>query len=169
MFYDIIFWVLVLSVCIDAFRFHRFRPFREVFTPFYAIAMCVYTVYQSWTDRDWALLIAAAAIGLLIGSLQAVKSEIQFRSKDETKKPHPYVRDHFPYVLGWLLLVGFGVLFYLLLHRLLPNSAEELHSVASTVFQSSQPWYMWAMYGSAGLTYYLDVDRKIRRLAESES
>jgi len=41
--------------------------------------------------------------------------------------------------------------------------------VASTVFQSSQPWYMWAMYGSAGLTYYLDVDRKIRRQAESES
>lgn len=154
---DIVFAVVILSVCIGAFKFHRFKPFREVFAPLYAIAMCVYTVYDKWEPRNWIFLIIVAALGILIGALQSGKSEVQFRERG------PYIRDNYPYVLGWVFLVAAGIAAYILRNHITVTSTEQMHRVLKTSYLSAQPWYMWALYGVAGLTYYLYVDRKVKR------
>lgn len=168
MIYDIIFAAMVLSVCIGALRFHRFRPFREVFAPFYAIAMCVYSVYGHWTNRDYILLAIVVALGILIGALQSARSEVEYRTRREGDSPQPYVRDYAPYILGWLMLFGVGVLMYYLVNHITPVSAEQARSIARTVWQSRQPWYMWALYGAAGITYYLYVNRRVKESDQNE-
>ncbi len=163
MIYDLVFLFLVLSVCIDAVRYHRYRPFREAFTPLYSLAMCIYTVYDKWQDSNWILLFIVLVFGILIGSLQCAKSEVQYREKEEGQKLRPYVKDHFPYILGWLALVAVGLILYFLIHHILPSSVEDVHRAALRMYQSSQTWYMWALYAAAGLTYYVQVDRLVRK------
>lgn len=154
---DIVFAIVILSVCIGAFKFHRFRPFREVFAPLYAVAMCVYTVYDKWEPINWVFLIIAVALGILIGALQSGKSEVQYRDRG------PYIRDNYPYVLGWVFLVVAGIVAYILRNHITVSSTEQIRSVVKTSYLSAQPWYMWALYGAAGMTYYLYVDRKVRK------
>lgn len=154
---DIVFAIVILSVCIGAFRFHRFRPFREVFAPLYAIAMCVYTVYDKWESQYWIYLIIALAFGILIGALQSAKTEVQYRERGT------YIRDSYPYVLGWIFLVAAGIAAYLLRNHIAVSSTAQMRRVVKTSYLSAQPWYMWALYGVAGLTYYLYVDRRVRK------
>lgn len=157
---DIVFAIVILSVCIGAFKFHRFKPFREVFAPFYAIAMCVYTVYDKWESQNWLYLIIVLALGILIGALQSVKSEVQTRDRGT------YIRDNYPYVLGWVFLVAAGIAAYILRNHITVTSTEQMRRVVKTSYLSAQPWYMWALYGVAGLTYYLYVDRRVKKVGE---
>ncbi len=171
MIFNLILIVLVIHLCMSAFKYVKVSFFHHFLVPIYALIMFFLTM--KWTSKDMILLVILIGVSVLIGWLETM--DLTFRKKPNTHHSHKKenqeskqkskwiyeMRRGWPYLVGWILVLVIGLalndiinhsgLYHLFVDKIFEEALEEIDPLS--FFTESHPWYIWILSSVSALTF----------------
>lgn len=169
--FNLILIVLVIHLCVSAFRYVKVSLFHHYLIPVYSFIMLLITM--QWTRKDLLILLVLCLSAIGFGILETLDLTFQKKPGKKTGSWKYEMRRGWPYVIGWASVILLGLVlsdvigrsgfYHLFVDKVFETIWEEVNPLS--FFTQSHPWYIWALSSVSSLTFTL---RGTHMLAKQE-